>query len=93
MRGRSVVGRLAILTATLWLAAGPALVAAQEPQSQFVPADSLPQETLPAAPLVFAAYGFAWVALLAYVFGLWRRLGRVERELADVRARLAARKP
>ena len=38
------------------------------------------------------AYAFVWVALLAYVFLLWRRLGRVEHELADVNARLANRK-
>jgi CcmD family protein len=48
------------------------------------------QETLPAAPLVFIAYGVIWVMLLGYVFLLWRRLGRVERELADVNARLRA---
>jgi CcmD family protein len=46
------------------------------------------QETLPATPLVFVAYAFVWVALLGYVVLLWRRLGRVERELADVRAKL-----
>jgi CcmD family protein len=68
-----------------------AAVAAQEPQSQFVPADTLPQETLPATPLVFAAYAFAWIALAGYVFGLWRKLGRVERELHDVRSKLARR--
>jgi CcmD family protein len=49
------------------------------------------QETLPATPLVFVAYAFVWVALLAYVMLLWRRLGRVERELADVRAKLQTR--
>ena len=48
------------------------------------------QETLPAAPLVFIAYGLIWTMLLGYVFLLWRRLGRVERELADVNARLRA---
>jgi CcmD family protein len=86
------------LTTSLWraVAAGvslgmPALAWAQEPQSQFVPADSLPQEVLPATPFVFAAYAFVWLALVAYVFLLWRRLGRVERELADVNAKLANR--
>jgi CcmD family protein len=48
------------------------------------------QETLPAAPLVFTAYGLIWTMLLAYVFLLWRKLGRVERELADVNAKLRA---
>jgi CcmD family protein len=46
------------------------------------------QETLPATPLVFVAYAFVWIALLGYVFLLWRRLGRVERELSEVNAKL-----
>ena len=46
------------------------------------------QETLPATPLVFIAYGLIWTMLLVYVLFLWRRLGRVERELAEVNARL-----
>jgi CcmD family protein len=46
------------------------------------------QETLPAAPLVFVAYAFVWTLLLGYVFLLWRKLGRVEREIAEVNARI-----
>jgi CcmD family protein len=65
----------------------PASLAGQA-QSEFVPAESLPQEVLPATPFVFVAYAFVWLVLLVYVFGLWRRLGRVERELADVTARI-----
>jgi CcmD family protein len=53
----------------------------------------LGQEQLPATPLVFAAYAFVWLAVLAYVFYLWRRLTAVERELADVSARLRTRRP
>ena len=49
-------------------------------------------EQLPAAPLVFAAYAFVWLALVVYVFSLWRRMSRVERDLADVNARLQARR-
>jgi CcmD family protein len=50
------------------------------------------QESLAASPLVFAAYAFVWAALLVYVFLLWQRIGRVEHELADVNAKLSARK-
>lgn len=66
--------------------------AAQPPaQEGFVPVDQLPdQEQLPAAPLVAAAYGVAWGAVLVYVWFLWRRLARVERELADVARRIDA---
>ena len=58
----------------------------------YVPADQITRETLPATPLVYVAYGFVWVALMTYVFLLWRRIARVERELADVNAKLAGRR-
>ena len=45
-------------------------------------------EVLPATPLVFIAYAFVWVALLAYVLSLALRLRRVQDELANVHARL-----
>lgn len=48
------------------------------------------QETLPATPLVFGAYALIWTMLLVYVFFLWRKLGRVERELGEVNAKLRA---
>ena len=73
------------------LVAGPALAAAQQgAQEGFVPVSpgDLGREQLPATPLVFAAYGFVWLALVVYILMLWRRLARVERELADVNARL-----
>jgi CcmD family protein len=55
----------------------------------FVPVDQLQgQEQLPAAPLVATAYGVAWAAVFIYVWFLWRRLARMERELADVASRL-----
>jgi len=60
-------------------------------QSEFVPVNELPAaEQLPAAPLLIAAYAVAWVALLAYVWALWRRLGTVEKEIADVARRIEA---
>jgi CcmD family protein len=49
-----------------------------------------PVETIPAAPMVFIAYAFVWAALLLYVLQLWRRIGRIERELADLNGRLRA---
>jgi CcmD family protein len=59
-------------------------------QNEFVPIKNLPalpQEHIPAAPLVMAAYAFVWVALLVYVWSVWRRVGAVQRELADLRRR------
>ena len=74
----------------VFLLAGPAASFAQTPaQEGFVPVDQLPgQEELPAAPLVAAAYGIAWAAVLIYLFSIWKRLGAVEREMADVARRL-----
>jgi CcmD family protein len=83
----------------LWvlLAAGPALattIDAQQPppkaaQDEFLPVDQLPpQEQLPAAPLLIAAYSVAWLAVAGYLFSIWRRLDRVDRDLAEVGRRL-----
>jgi CcmD family protein len=71
-------------------------LAAQGPsegQSEFVAVsdDQLAQEQLPAAPLVFAAYAFVWLALSVYVATVWRRQQRIERELADMTRRLGGR--
>jgi CcmD family protein len=74
-----------------------AAAVAQQPahppsQGEFVPVKDLPQhEQLPAAPLLIAAYGFVWVALLVYLFSIWRRLGRVGREMDELSRRIAER--
>ncbi len=81
-----VVGIVAVLGAQI-------VAHAQQPaqQNDFVPLKDLPaqaqQEHLPAAPLVMAAYAFVWVALLVYVWSLWRRVGAVQKELTDLRRR------
>jgi CcmD family protein len=91
------LGAAAVLA--LVLTVSPRLANAQPPQgaaeNEFhtvTAADQAQQEHLPATPLVFSAYGFVWVALATYVFTLWRRVGRVERELADVTSRLEAKR-
>ena len=68
------------------------IFATQTPQSEFIPGSQLPTEVLPATPFVFIAYAFVWVALVGYLFGLWRKLTRVERELAQVSSRVEARR-
>jgi CcmD family protein len=76
----------------LFVALSGALAASQpptRPQEGFVPIDQLPApESFPAAPLVIAAYAVAWVAVLLYVWSVWRRLDRVERELRQVTRQL-----
>ena len=85
--------RASMIAAVLLAGLGiPAVVTAQQtPASQdgYVPVDQLdPKEELPATPLVAAAYGVAWAAVLFYVWSVWRRLNQVERELAEVNRRL-----
>jgi CcmD family protein len=46
-------------------------------------------EALPAAPFVFAAYAVVWLVIFGYVGLVWRRLARVDREIADLKARKA----
>jgi CcmD family protein len=80
----------ALLLALMLAAAPPA--AAQQPTPQapdgFVPADTLkPQEQLPAAPLVIGAYAVAWVAVFGYLWSIWNRLNRVEKDIAEVSRR------
>ena len=89
--------RRLVMIALLVIAAGSLVLGAQ-PQGTpaqpdgFVPVNSLPQvEQLPAAPLVIAAYSLVWVALIGYVWMLWRRLSKVERELADLTRRVQGR--
>jgi CcmD family protein len=76
--------------------AAPASATSQQPQPSsaaqdgFVPIDQLqPREELPAAPLVMAAYAVAWLVIFGYVWTIWRRLARVEQEIATVSQRVA----
>jgi CcmD family protein len=85
--------RLSLVLVAALMMFGPGVRAQQPPQPPdgFVPADTLkPQEELPAAPLVMGAYAVAWVAVFGYLWSIWNRLGRVERDLQDVSRRQAA---
>jgi len=84
MMHRNRLGRawLLVIGALAWLA--PALVAAQEFQKVSGPL----REELPATPFVAAAYGFIWIALLAYVVWLARGLGGVRKDLAELSAKI-----
>jgi CcmD family protein len=87
---RRVLKRLAGIGALLLIAA-PAF-ALQAGQNEFVPVSQVPaSEQIPAAPLLIAAYAFVWVALLAYVWSIWRRLGRVEADMQALARRTGER--
>lgn len=68
----------------------PAL--AQQPPAAtdgFVPLSELSnREVLPATPLVFYAYGFVWVALLAYLYSLWNRVTKLQQDSDALRRRI-----
>ncbi len=76
--------------------AGAARIGAQQQQPPagqegFVPVENLPQqEQLPAAPLVMGAYAVAWVVIFGYLWSIWQRLGRVERDILEVSRRVEA---
>ena len=84
----------ALLIAVCW-AAAPSFALAQPPapspaQEGFVPIDQLqPKEELPAAPFLMAAYAVAWLVIFGYIWSLWKRLSRVEEEIASVRQHAA----
>ncbi len=90
----SVLRRTALILLAVALLA-PAAAAAQQPPStpdakqEYVPVDpTVDQEQLPAAPLVIGAYAVVWVVVVLYLWSIWRRLARVERELAQVSRRI-----
>jgi CcmD family protein len=71
-----------------------ALVLAQPGQTGFVPMTDVPaSEQLPAARLLIAAYAFVWVAMMGYLWSIWRRLGKVEREIGELSSQLTKRRP
>jgi len=59
----------------------------QEQQNEFTPISELPpQEQIPAARLLIAAYSFVGVALFLYLFSVARRLTAVQREMERLEA-------
>jgi CcmD family protein len=78
-------GWLPAISVLALLALAPALAVAQEFQKVSGPL----REELPATPFVAAAYGFIWIALLAYVVLLARGVGRVRKDLAELRGKIA----
>jgi CcmD family protein len=61
-------------------------------QSEFVPVDSVPAaDQLPAAPLLIAAYAFVWIAVMVYVWSIWRRMNKVEDEMRTLAQKLPHR--
>ncbi len=91
-RGSDHGRAVALVVLCVWLVGGVTTVTAQQPeaaQDGFVPmSDIPPEDQLPAAPLLVAAYSVVWAIAIGYLWTIWRRLGMVERELADVTRRI-----
>ena len=81
--------RVFLVTLLLTASTGLSISAQSQPtqpepqrQDEFVPIDELPpEEQMPAAPMVVGAYAFVWVAFLAYVFTIVKRMRKVEGDL------------
>lgn len=78
-----LVGTLAGVASAFQPAAG---------QGDFEPVSALPKaETLPAGAMLVVAYTFVWVALVGYVWTLWRRSQKIDKDLADLERRALGR--
>ena len=85
MNPKAVMKRLLSLAAAVTvLVAGPALALAQV----FEKVEGPLREEIPAVPFVGLAYGFIWIAILAYVFVVARAVSRVNGEIAELRRRI-----
>jgi hypothetical protein len=97
-----VVGACLLAACVLVIAAGvwtPASATPAPPrtpaaQDEFVPVSELPDvEQLPAAPLLLTAYAAFWIAAFLYLWSIRRRMASLDRDLADLRRRLAEVEP
>ena len=84
--------RICLVLALLLVVGAPLMAQTQPPATEgFVPLSEFAErEVLPATPLVFYAYAFVWVAILFYLWSLWRRMARIEEDLQAVRRRVDA---
>ena len=87
---------LAAVVLTLMCVSAPLVAQAPAPsgqapknQGEYVPIDQLPpQDQLPAAPLLIAAYSFVLMVFFLYVVSLARRLTSVQRDVDRLGATL-----
>ena len=81
-----------ITTALLSLLLLGVPVWAQQPPNSdltgFVRADTIPQtEQIPAAPLLLSSYAFFLLLMMFYLWTIWRRVGKVEKDMHDLERR------
>ncbi len=89
---RVLVVCVLVLAGPAWTPASAAPTQPRTPaaQDEFVPVSELPDvEQLPAAPLLLTAYAAFWIAAFIYLWSIRRRMASLDRDLADLRRRLA----
>ena len=88
--------RCVVTTLFSVLLVGAAVLAQQPPNSGlegFVQANSIPQtEQIPAAPLLLSSYAFFLLLMMFYLWTIWRRVGKVEKDMHDLERRQATAK-
>jgi CcmD family protein len=84
--------RVWMVLAVLLVVAVVAAQAQPAPVDEFLPLSpdqiQAEQDQIPAARLVFAAYGIVWLTFAFYLLSLWRRVTQVESELRAVATKL-----
>jgi CcmD family protein len=82
----TAIGAAALTGAHAWASQPPA------GQSEFVPISELPPaDQLQAGPLLVGAYAFIWLAVMFYLWTIWRRLNKVETEMHALAAKTTRR--
>ena len=84
--------RVFIATVAVLLAGAPAMALQPPPgQDGFVPAGSLPPtEQMPAAPFLIGSYAFFLLLMMFYLWTIWRRIDRVEKDMQSLERRQTA---
>jgi CcmD family protein len=75
---------VSLATVAFAMLAGPAIVLAQV----FEKVEGAQREEIPAVPFIGLAYGFIWIAILAYVFVVARGVAKVNAEIAELRRKV-----
>lgn len=81
-----------VLIGLVWLLLAAAPAIAQQPGVDgFVPASELPPgQQMPAAPLLIGSYAFFLLLMMFYLWTIWRRISKVEKEMRDLERRQGA---
>jgi len=70
------------------LTVGPSFVSHAAAQDKFEPVGNVPiGEQLPAGPFIVGSYAFFLLLMVFYLWTIWRRINRVEKDMQDLARR------